>query len=188
MLSDEYDVIVIGAGPGGSIAARTAAEDCDVLLIEKRQEIGAPVRCGEAVLTSAFLDLAKPEKNWISSYVRGYRIFAPDGTSLEVSAESLGIEGDLAYILERKICDRELAKNAARAGADVAVRTRATGLLMEGGAVRGVKINRLGENFEVRSKVVIGADGIESQVGRWAGIDTVTQAERRRGLRAIPNG
>lgn len=173
MLSDEYDVIVIGAGPGGSIAARTAAEDCDVLLIEKRQEIGAPVRCGEAVLTSAFLDLAKPEKNWISSYVRGYRIFAPNGTSLEVSAESLGIEGDLAYILERKICDRELAKNAARAGADVAVRTRATGLLMEDGAVRGVKINRLGENFEVCSKVVIGADGIESQVGRWAGIDTV---------------
>ena len=48
-MRDEYDVIVVGAGPGGSIAARTAAEECDVLLIEKRQEIGSPVRCAEFI-------------------------------------------------------------------------------------------------------------------------------------------
>ncbi len=154
------------------MAARSAAEKCDVLLIEKRQEIGAPVRCAEGVLKSAFLDLVQPDKKWISSYIRGYRIFAPDGTTLEVSAEAMGVDDDLAYILERKIFDRELVKDAARAGADVLERTRATGLIVEGGAVRGVKVNRLGEDFEVRSKVVIGADGVESQVGRWAGINT----------------
>jgi len=41
-MRDEYDIIVIGAGPGGSIAAWTAADECDVLLIEKRQEIYNP--------------------------------------------------------------------------------------------------------------------------------------------------
>jgi digeranylgeranylglycerophospholipid reductase len=167
-VKDEYDLVVVGAGPGGSIAARTAAEECDVLLIEKRQEIGSPVRCAEGVSNSQFLEFAHPDKKWISSYIRGWRYFAPDGTMLELSAE----EGELAYILERKIVDRELAKEAARAGADVMVRTRATGLIMEDGFVKGVKIKRLGENLEVRSKVVIGADGVESQVGRWAGIDT----------------
>jgi digeranylgeranylglycerophospholipid reductase len=171
-VENEYDVIVVGAGPGGSVAARTAAEECDVLLIEKRQEIGAPVRCAEGVLKRAFLELVQPDKKWISSYVRGYRIFAPDGTMLEVSAEAMGIEGELAYILDRKIFDRELAKDAAKYGADVVVRTRATGLIVEDGVVKGVKIKKLGENFEVRSKVVIGADGVESQVGRWAGINT----------------
>ena len=41
----DYDVIVVGAGPGGSIAAKVAAEnDLKVLMLEKRQEIGATVR------------------------------------------------------------------------------------------------------------------------------------------------
>jgi digeranylgeranylglycerophospholipid reductase len=43
--SDDYDVVVVGAGPAGSVAAKNAAADCDVLLVEKRQEIGSPVRC-----------------------------------------------------------------------------------------------------------------------------------------------
>jgi digeranylgeranylglycerophospholipid reductase len=45
MRHSEYDVIVVGAGPGGSIAAKVVAEHgLSVLLLEKRQEIGAPVR------------------------------------------------------------------------------------------------------------------------------------------------
>jgi len=49
------------------------------------------------------------------------------------------------------------------AGADVLVRTHATGLIVEDGVVNPVKIKRLGESLEVRSKVVIGADGVESR-------------------------
>ena len=48
-MKEDYDVIVVGAGPAGSLAAQNAAAESDVLLIEKRQEIGAPVRCAEAV-------------------------------------------------------------------------------------------------------------------------------------------
>ena len=45
----KYDVLVIGAGPAGSIAARSLAKKgYDVLLCEKRPEVGVPVRCGEA--------------------------------------------------------------------------------------------------------------------------------------------
>jgi digeranylgeranylglycerophospholipid reductase len=171
-MRDEYDVIVVGAGPGGSIAARTAAEECDVLLVEKRQEIGTPVRCAECVEKRTLSMYIQPDKKWIATEINGVRFIAPDSTTLTVSAEALGIEGALGYILERKIFDRELAKEAARAGAHVMVRTRATGLIVENGTVKGVELNRLGEDFEVRSKVVIGADGVESQVGRWGGINT----------------
>ena len=49
-MKDAYDVIVVGAGPAGAMAARHAAEGgASVLLIEKRQEIGDPVRCAEGV-------------------------------------------------------------------------------------------------------------------------------------------
>jgi digeranylgeranylglycerophospholipid reductase len=171
-MRDEYDVIVVGAGPGGSIAARTAAEECDVLLVEKRQEIGSPVRCAEFIEKRNLSPYIQPDKKWIANEIKGVRFIAPDGTTLELSAEAQGIEEEFGYILERKIFDRELAKDAARAGAHVMVRTRATGLIMRDGVVQGVKLNRLGEDFEVRSKVVIGADGVESQVGRWGGINT----------------
>ena len=169
-MKEEYDVIVVGAGPGGSIAARTAAEECDVLLVEKRQEIGSPVRCAEGVDKRELLKFIQPEKKWIAGNAKSARIYAPDGSMFELSGELLG--GEVGYVLERKLFDRELAKSAARAGAHVMVRTRATGLIKEDDKVQGVKINRLAEDFEVRSRVVIGADGVESKVGRWAGINT----------------
>lgn len=174
-MKDEYDVIVVGAGPGGSTAARVAAQECDVLLIEKRQEIGDPVRCAEGSPGAILLErlgVQEINKKWISSEINGLRVNAPDGTAVDVTAEMLRMEAPLGYILERKIFDRDLAREAARAGADIMVRTRATGLITEDGAVKGVKMNRLGDDFEVRSKVVIGADGVESQVGRWGGMNT----------------
>ncbi|RLF30224.1 MAG: NAD(P)/FAD-dependent oxidoreductase, partial [Thermoplasmata archaeon] len=49
----------------------------------------------------------------------------------------------------------------------------AIGVIMEGGRPVGVKVKRLGEVLEVRSEIIIAADGFESQVARWAGIRTV---------------
>ncbi|MGZ4869323.1 MAG: NAD(P)/FAD-dependent oxidoreductase, partial [Halobacteriota archaeon] len=157
-MKSEYDIIVVGAGPAGAFAAATAAPECDVLLIEKRQEIGDPVRCAEGISKEGLSKFLRPQKKWIANKIARARIFAPDGTRLDVSEELAGPE--VGYVLERKIFDRDLAKGAARAGADVVVRTRATGVITENGFIRGIEARHLGESLEIRASVVIAADGI----------------------------
>lgn len=170
-MKDRYDVIVVGAGPGGSIAAKTCAEGgLDVLMIEKRQEIGDPVRCAEGVGTDALKKHIAPDKRWISAEVKGSRIIAPDGTQILMSSDAA--MKDVGYTLERKVFDRVLAQNAAMAGAEVRVKTRATGLLKNNGKISGIKAMYMGDTKDIKADIVIGADGVESKVGRWGGIDT----------------
>jgi digeranylgeranylglycerophospholipid reductase len=170
-VKNEYDVVVIGAGPAGSITAKTAAEKgLSVLLIEKRQEIGDPVRCAEGVSKVWLRKHIEPDHRWICADVKGSRIFAPDGTMVEMAEEIAG--GEVGYVLERKIFDRALAYEASKAGVEVMVKTRATGLIIENGFIKGVNVSHLGQSYDIKAKIVIGADGVESKVGRWAGIDT----------------
>jgi len=165
-----FDVIVVGAGPGGSIAAKTCAEmGLDVLMVEKRQEIGVPVRCAEGISKDALERFVKPKRSFISREVVGAKIFAPDGTEIVLSEERAGNE--VGYVLERKIFDRYLAKLASDAGAEVLVKTTAVSFERKDDRVR-VRLLRMGEEWDVETKIVIGADGVESRVAKFFGIDT----------------
>jgi digeranylgeranylglycerophospholipid reductase len=168
----EVDVLVVGAGPTGSTAAKYAAQGgADVLLIEKRSEIGTPVRCGEGVAKRWLEEIGlEPSREFICHEVDGARVIAPDGTTLVVDETRAGNE--CGYVLERDQFDRRLAKDAAKAGAEIQIKTSAVALLHDDGAVIGARIEHMAETFDVRAKIVIGADGFESQVGRWAGLET----------------
>ena len=170
-MKDRYDIIVVGAGPAGSITAKTAASrGLDVLLIEKRQQIGDPVRCAEGVNKEYIRNFVKPDPAWISAEVKGSRIYAPNGKIVEMGEELSGVE--VGYVLERKVFDRALAMEAAHAGAQVMVKTRASGLLTNNGYVTGIIAQHMGKSYDIKCDIVIGADGVESKIGRWAGIDT----------------
>ncbi|MCP4520072.1 MAG: NAD(P)/FAD-dependent oxidoreductase, partial [Delftia sp.] len=173
LLRNSYDVVVVGAGPGGSIAARTVAQaGYDVLLVEKRQEIGTPVRCAEGIPHADLEKFIEIDPRWICAQLDTFVLHAPNGSQISVGLESP------SYVLERKIFDRELANTAAQAGARVLARTEARGLVFnDEGRVTGVRLSvGGGAEMAVSARVVIGADGVESQVGRWAGIDTVPRA------------
>jgi digeranylgeranylglycerophospholipid reductase len=165
------DLVVVGAGPAGSMTAKVAAEaGLDVVMLEKRQEIGDPVRCAEGVSKAALKKLVELDPVWISAEVKGARIRAPDGTEIVMSEDRAGAE--VGYVLERKVFDRALAQQTAEAGAKVMVKTRALGLLWDKGVPSGISAQFVGESLKIEAPLIIGADGVESKVGRWAGIDT----------------
>ncbi|MFH0990507.1 MAG: NAD(P)/FAD-dependent oxidoreductase [bacterium] len=166
-MKTSYDVIIVGGGPAGSTAARyAAAGGASVLLLEKDRDIGYPVRCAEAVSHEGVIQFIEPDPRWIAASVTKFRIVAPNGSSISPRLDGL------AYVLERRIFDYELAKLAVREGTEIITKAYVYDLLKEDENIVGVNALIKDQKYEYRAKVIIGADGVESRVGKWAGIDT----------------
>ena len=165
-MKDSYDVLVVGGGPGGAVAAKTAADEgLSVLLIEKRPAIGVPVRCAERIGKDSLTEFIEADPRFISAETSSATLIGPDGTEIT-------LESQADCILNRKVFDRELIWKAAEAGAEIQVHTRAAEPIMEGDKICGAVIEQHGKRSFVRAKVVIAADGIESGFARQAGINT----------------
>ncbi|MCC7551528.1 MAG: NAD(P)/FAD-dependent oxidoreductase [Methanobacterium sp.] len=168
----ETDILVIGAGPAGSTAAKHAAlAGVSVIVMDKKSEIGAPKRCAEGVSKEGVEKLGiKPSERWIAKEATGVRMVSPNGTAVNLTEDKVKLP-EAGYILERKIFDKYMAMDAGRAGAKIMVKTLATGMRREDDQVV-VTAESMGQELEIKTKIVIAADGPESRVGRWAGLKT----------------
>ena len=163
------DILVVGGGPGGLVAAREAAarnSSLDVVLIERDRAIGAPVRCGEGVGSAGVSEFIDPTNaSWIARKISRVIFWAPDGTEVRVA------EGDVGFVLDRSRFEPALAAQAGAAGAELFVGTEATALRRDADrwivSTRGPR-----RDVDISARVVIAADGVEGMVARWAGLDT----------------
>ena len=159
------DVLVVGAGPAGSMAAKTAAEnDIDVILIERNEKIGEPVRCAEGINKFLFQDTGiKKDDSFIEQKIDGTKIYFYD------EIYELNTRQWQGYTIDRKIFDKYLADNAEASGVKLFTSTKAVGMKKKG-KMQIVKIKSDKGLEDIEAKIVIGADGFEYNIGRWAGI------------------
>jgi digeranylgeranylglycerophospholipid reductase len=168
-----YDIVVVGAGPAGSVTSKYAVQaGAKVIMLEKRQEIGAPVRCGEGLSLEGRLDSVdiRIDPRAIARDIDGARLFSPKGYTLKVGKDKAGDE--CGANIDRDVFDKALAEDAGDVGTEIMVKTMATDLLFKDGQVAGVKVKHMGETFNINAKIVVCADGFESKLGRMAGINT----------------
>lgn len=169
MFDQEYEAIVVGAGPAGSIAARVLAEKgIKTLVVEKKQEIGTPKRCAEGIGLAGLKKVGlEPDPAWAIKEDKGAILYAPSGKSLKVIADKRGCT------LERKIFEKHLARDAIRKGARYMIKTRATGVIKENGKIIGLNAVHMGDKLTIKSELIIAADGVESKIARTAGLNTI---------------
>ena len=166
----DVDVLVVGAGPAGSVAAleaQRAGPGLDVLLLERDRAVGAPVRCAEGVGDAGLREFANPDgASWAARKITRVIFLAPDDTEVKVAEREVG------WILDRTRFDAFLAGEAVAAGAHLSVGTEATGMARTSDGRWAVTVRGPGGTDTIRARIVIGADGVETMVGRWAGLDT----------------
>lgn len=149
----KYDVVVVGAGPAGSSAAKAAAEQgVSVLILEKKDSVGVPVRCAEWVPQMLSLHVQIGRKH-IARKIELLETHLPDGDVVRMRSPG--------WMLDRAGFDQSLALAAVRAGAHILTGSEVTDLHPQ-----GVAAKLRGRREDVRAKVTIGADGPLSVTGR----------------------
>ncbi|MEM0372739.1 MAG: NAD(P)/FAD-dependent oxidoreductase [archaeon] len=168
LASISWDVIVVGGGPGGLIAARQCAKKgLKTLCIDRRQEIGSPVRCGEG-LGEVWMRFAELEydPSWCVQEMRGAVIYGPKKAKMVIPTANKG------YVVERKIMEKKIAYQAIKAGAKLMLKAQVYDVIKEKGKVSGVRVESNNGYFDIHAKLVIAADGVDSQTARYAGVST----------------
>jgi geranylgeranyl reductase family protein len=173
----DYDVIVVGAGPAGSTtAAYLAKGGAQVALLEK-SEFPREKVCGDGLTPRAVKQLhdlgvdTSREKGWLPN--RGLRIIG-GGQVLELDWPRIPGYPEYGLVRTREDFDEILARHAEASGAHLMTKTRATEPIFDSNErVSGVKVRQSdsSEVIELRSRVVVAADGVSGRLALALGIE-----------------
>ena len=161
--AEAFDAVVVGGGcVGGFVADRIASAGFSVAIIEEHREIGEPIQCGGLVTPRVF-ELVDCTQT-ILAKVRGAEIFSPKGRRIVIDGGRAE-----AVVVDRAMFDRAIVEKALRHGATTFLGTQAESARLEDGSVV-VHAMRGDERLQLRTRLLIGADGVRSNVAKWFNI------------------
>ena len=155
-----FDLVIIGAGPGGNYAALSAAKaGVSTLVLEEHEAIGEPVHCGECLSKKACerLGITLPEEA-VSREVKGVRLVFPGKVASQINEPGCSLEKDKF--------EKWLSLEATKAGAAYKMKSRVTALEREEGGWQVT--TTAGEYF---ARCVIDASGVDSVASKLLGMN-----------------
>jgi len=154
-------ISVIGAGPAGNYAAYLLAkEGQQVEVFEENSIIGDPIQC-TGIVTSSITNMLKLSNEFIVNKIKKARIYSPDNNFIEVSLNNENI------ILDRRKFDQYIAEIARDAGARIYLNHRFMDFKDNEMHIKDTKTNTV---KKLKTDVLIGADGPNSQVAKATGL------------------
>ena len=144
-----YDVIVIGAGPCGSVAAKeTANYNLKTLLIDRKKYIGRPVHC-TGLFSKRTIEALKISPSPILNEIKGAHIYPPNNKRITIDAQEVK-----AYVVDREVFDNELLNEAKKGGAEVQLETEAINV-----TENTIRVKHKNKKRQFEANVFIGAYG-----------------------------
>jgi digeranylgeranylglycerophospholipid reductase len=155
------DVVIVGGGPAGLLAAARCAEaGLDVLVFEEHSTIGEPTHC-TGIVSLETAEFAKVPEEIIVSRLSRARLHAPDGQAYELAWDA----PEQILAIDRAAFDRELARQARAAGAQVQ-----TGARVDGVAPGPDRVEVIAEGSTVRARACVLACGVTYRFQRRLGL------------------
>ena len=154
------DLVVVGAGPAGGMAALAATRGgLRVALIDRKRAVGEPVQCAEGVSRFALESNGlRPDPRFVRQQVLGARAVMPNGRAFDLTRHA-------GYAVDRAVFDRSIAEAAAAAGAELCLGERVRSMARSDGEWEVRSASRAW-----RAPLVIAADGPAGLVSRCAGL------------------
>lgn len=151
------DVLIVGAGPaGGSAAYEATSKGLNVVILDKKKEVGVPVQCAEYIPSQLVREVNPPDCILVQG-VEGMETHIPDGQTVVTKAPG--------FIINRDHFDKYLVERAIHKGARLYLKAKASSY--DG---KTVSVKGRDANLEIVPKIIIGADGPLSTVGTWIGV------------------
>lgn len=168
---DTVDVLIAGAGPAGSsAAAHLAGSGLDVMMLERKMEIGAPVTCADQVnLSLGGLERFRNDKRLCCREIDNLEVAGPSGNSSFKMLSASDAGDAFNTVVERDRLDKELASQALINGARLRMRSELTGFEEDGGGITATYIAE-GKPRTVRAGILLIATG--------SGCNSVSHAEK----------